>query len=229
MDETSWSTKGERTFAWVMAPTKSEEAVFVVGKTRGKGVAEELFGENWNGVRITDCYGAYKNLQGDHQACWPHIIRKARDLAQNQSLEENKRKFSEVIYRDLQEIYHNLKAVIQNGKSNQKLIPRFKQKVKKEIKAILRFKEAPRKLTDLARLMDKYLDELFTCLKYDNVPADNNKAEQKLRHLVLKRKNSFGTKTEKGNETFSINASVLLSMWWNNRTNFWPRFNELMA
>lgn len=229
MDETSWSTKGERTFAWVMAPTQSEEAVFVVGKTRGKGVAEDLLGEDWNGIKITDCYSAYKNLPGDHQVCWAHIIRKARDLAQNQTLEESKRKFSEDIYHDLQKIYHELKVAIQKGIDKNKLTPKFKQKVTANVKAIMRFKDAPKKLIDLAKLMNKYLDELFTCLKYDNVPAENNKAEQKLRHLVLKRKNSFGTKTEKGNETFSINASVLLSLWWNDRSNFWPKFNELMA
>lgn len=229
MDETSWRTQGERTFAWVMAPTESEEAVFVVGKTRGKGVAEDLLGEYFDGTIITDCYGAYKNLKGDHQACWAHIIRKARDLAQNQSLDDDKRKFAEVIYRDLQKIYHELKVALQKGIDKEKLVPIFKAKTTKVIKTILRCADAPKKLTDLAKLMHKYLDELFTCLKYNNVPAENNKAEQKLRHLVLKRKNSFGAKTDKGNETFSINASVMLSLWWNDRTNFWLRFNELMV
>lgn len=232
MDETSWNTKGEKTFAWVMAPVESKEAVFVVGKTRGKGVAEDLLGESWSGVKITDCYSAYKNLSGDHQVCWAHIIRKARDLAQNQTLEENKRKFADDIYHNLQKIYHELKVAIQKGIDKQnslKSISNFKLKTMKVIKAVLRFANAPKKLTDLAKLMHKYLDELFTCLKYNNVPAENNKAEQKLRHLVLKRKNSFGTKTDKGNETFSINASVLLSLWWNDRSNFWPKFNELMG
>jgi len=232
MDETSWCTQGEKTFAWVMAPTNSEEAVFVVGKTRGKGVAEDLLGDDWDGVKITDCYGAYKNLKGDHQVCWAHIIRKARDLAQNQSLDESKRLFANDIYRDLQKIYHELKVAIQKGINEQKklkLIPVFKAKATKVVRTVLRFTDAPKKLIDLAKLMHKYLDELFTCLKYKNVPAENNKAEQKLRHLVLKRKNSFGAKTDKGNDTFSINASVMLSLWWNDRSNFWLRFNELMV
>lgn len=228
MDETSWLTKGEKTFAWVMAPTESEEAVFVVGKTRGKGIAEDLLGDDFDGTIITDCYGAYKNLKGDHQVCWAHIIRKARDLSQNQALEEDKRSFADDIYHALQEIYHELKVALQKGINNHRSVTRFKDKTTKVIKTILRFTGAPKKLTDLAKLMHKYLDELFTCLKYDNVPAENNKAEQKLRHLVLKRKNSFGAKTNKGNETFSINASVMLSLWWNNRTNFWAKFNELM-
>lgn len=228
MDETSWLTKDEKTFAWVMTPTESEEAVFAVGKTRGKGVAENLLGKDWNGVSISDCYGAYKNLFGDHQVCWVHIIRKARDLAGNQILTKEKRLFANDIYHKLQEIYHELKVVLQDGIDKQKSALKFKAKTIRIIKTILNNALAPKKLIDLAKLMTKYLDELFTCLKYDNVPAENNKAEQKLRHLVLKRKNSFGTKTNKGNETFSINASVILSLWWNDRTNFWTKFNELM-
>ena len=229
LDETGWLTKGERTFAWVMTPTKSEESVFMVGKSRGKGIAENLLGENWHNVRITDCYGAYKNLKGDHQVCWAHMLRKARDLSQNQTLTEDKRKFANNIYFKLQTIYHELKIELQQGVDKQKAIPMFKIKTRNIIKTIQESTDAPKKLLDLSKLMNKYLDELFVCLKYDNVPADNNKAEQKLRHLVLKRKNSFGAKTDKGNETFSINASVMLSLWWNGRLNFWNKFNELMA
>jgi len=229
MDETSWPTRDEKTFAWVMTPVKSEEAVFAVGKTRGKGIAENLLGKNWSGVKISDCYGAYKNLNGDHQICWAHIIRKARDLARNQTLTEGKRSFAEDIYRGLQGIYHELKVALQNRIDKPKSTLEFKTKTMKIVKTILSNTLAPKKLTDLAKLMTKYLDELFTCLKHDNVPAENNKAERKLRHLVLKRKNSFGAKTDKGNKTFSINASVMLSLWWNDRANFWPKFNELMT
>ena len=229
LDETSWPTKDEKTFAWVMTPTESEEVVFSVGKTRGKGIAEDLLGKDWSGVKISDCYNAYKNLNGDHQICWAHIIRKARDLAQNQALTEDKRSFADDVYHNLQKIYHELKIALQNGTDKEKLAPIFKAKMTKVIKTVLGFSDAPKKLIDLAKLMCKYLDELFTCLKYKNVPAENNKAERKLRHLVLKRKNSFGAKTDKGNETFSINASVMLSLWWNDRANFWPKFNELMG
>ncbi|MBU2578886.1 transposase, partial [Patescibacteria group bacterium] len=65
-------------------------------------------------------------------------------------------------------------------------------------------------LTNLANLMEKYKKELFTCVVCKGVAPTNNKAEQKLRHLVLKRKNSFGTKSEKGNKILSINLSIIL-------------------
>ncbi|MBU2579075.1 transposase, partial [Patescibacteria group bacterium] len=84
-------------------------------------------------------------------------------------------------------------------------------------------------LTNLANLMEKYKKELFTCVVCKGVAPTNNKAEQKLRHLVLKRKNSFGTKSEKGNKVLSINLSVILSTWWQNKNNFFQKFNGLLT
>ena len=93
---------------------------------------------------------------------------------------------------------------------------------------IYNFKESPKKLTDIANLILKYKKELFTAVTHDGIPLTNNKAEQGLRHLVLKRKNSFGTQSEDGNKTLQINLSVLLSLWRQNKTTFWLRFRELM-
>ena len=84
-------------------------------------------------------------------------------------------------------------------------------------------------MDDFAKLAREYDDRLFTCIICPDVPPDNNKAERKIRPLVIKRKLSFGTKSEKGDNTFSANATVLFSLWWQDRANFWPKFRELMA
>jgi hypothetical protein len=46
------------------------------------------------------------------------------------------------------------------------------------------------------------------------IPADNNKAERSLRHLVLKRKWCNGSINKKSASYMSINYSVLLSLYW---------------
>ncbi|MFH1233199.1 MAG: transposase [Patescibacteria group bacterium] len=78
-------------------------------------------------------------------------------------------------------------------------------------------------------MLNNLKKQLFTCLKYKGVDATNNKAERKLRHLVLKRKTSFGTKTKKGDEILEINLSILLSLWWQNKKNFFLNFNQLLG
>ena len=64
-------------------------------------------------------------------------------------------------------------------------------------------------------------------MNHKGIPIDNNKAERALRHLVIKRKISFGSKTQRGAETTSILASVILSLKWNNPENWFKTYLAL--
>jgi hypothetical protein len=55
----------------------------------------------------------------------------------------------------------------------------------------------PRKLKTYKETALKECEKYFTCLENEGIPCDNNKAERILRPLVLKRKNCFGSKTQK--------------------------------
>ncbi|NCD07612.1 MAG: hypothetical protein EOL97_16000 [Spirochaetia bacterium] len=52
------------------------------------------------------------------------------------------------------------------------------------------------------------------------MPADNNKAERALRHLVLKRKVSNGSVNARTANFMSVNYSVLLSIYWKSPKQF---------
>ena len=83
----------------------------------------------------------------------------------------------------------------------------------------------------LAKVKDTLLktkEKYLTCLKYPGIiPPDNNKAERAIRHLVIKRKICYGSKTEKGAETLSTLASVLLSLKWMAGADFFTRYLAL--
>ena len=69
------------------------------------------------------------------------------------------------------------------------------------------------KLTRLkAQLIRAGKDRLFVCLP-KNTPCDNNRAERDLRQLVLKRKRSFGSQTEKGAKALATILSVCTTTW----------------
>lgn len=87
--------------------------------------------------------------------------------------------------------------------------------------------EEPKKLSTIKETLRKNTDAYFTCMLHDGIPPDNNKAERALRHLVLKRNISFGSRTQKGADTFSILASVLLSLWWRRPKNFFQEYLSL--
>jgi len=231
LDETGHQTGGEKNYNWIMASGDTEEAVFLIGKNRGKGNAVNLL-KSYYGVRITDCYPAYKNMPGEHQVCWSHIIRKARDLKDNINLDKDKKEFVKTVYGNLKNIYEKITALKDNEPEKQKkpeIISGFEKELAGLIDQIFFSETNIKKLINLGKQMQTYKKQLFTCLKHRAVDATNNKAERKLRHLVLKRKTSFGTKTKKGDKILEINLSVLLSLWWQDRKKFFFNFNQLMG
>lgn len=63
MDESRWKIQSEKAgYAWSMSSTTSTDVVFKLADSRGIGNAQELLGDNYQGIGITDRYPAYKNL-----------------------------------------------------------------------------------------------------------------------------------------------------------------------
>lgn len=232
LDETGWLTGRDKNYNWVMASGDTEEAVFSIDKNRGQGNARDLL-DGYAGVRVTDCYPGYKNIEGTQAVCWSHIIRKFRDLKNNANLPEAKKNFANELYGDASALYEKVKLAGQAPfikMERLKIAPALKKELDGIVKKILASpRQSVKKLTDLAKQLRTYRNQLFTCVTHESVAATNNKAERKLRHIVLKRKNCFGTKTKRGNMIMEINMSVLLSLWWNNREQFFPKFKELMS
>jgi len=87
----------------------------------------------------------------------------------------------------------------------------------------------PEKLKRIKLSLSKNKDKYFTCLDFEGIPTTNNKAERALRHLVLKRHNSRGCKTDKGAFALSVLSSVLLSLWWSKPINFFEEYSKMLT
>ena len=48
-------------------------AAFLHRPGRSKRVEEEVLGDEFEGVLVSDFYGAYNVCQGPHQRCWTHV------------------------------------------------------------------------------------------------------------------------------------------------------------
>lgn len=225
VDETTWPIQvfAKHCFAWVMSAVGSPIRIYKLATSRGKDHAEELLGEATDTfVRITDCYAAYKNMAGLHQICWAHLYRKIRDLLNNANLPAEKRPHVAAWYDEFAVIYAELRAAL-----TLPFKPRQRQRQAREFRVrIAQLREPhpldPKPLADLKMLLAEYDHALFTCLKFDGIPCDNNRAERDLRCLVIKRKKSFGSRTEAGAHALGILLSVAWSTWHANRANFLP-------
>ena len=60
--------------AWPMA------VVLITIIFRSRHVVEEALGDEFEGVLVSDFYGAYNVYQGPHQRCWTHLLRDIHQL-----------------------------------------------------------------------------------------------------------------------------------------------------
>ena len=221
-DETGWKVQKEEQgkYAWVATGAENFDTVFSLGRSRGKGNIEDI---GTGKVGISDDYGAYQNAFAEHQLCWAHPQRKLRDMAESEEFGKRKKKQILKTYQDFSNLYQNIRKKIGNNISIYLKI-RF-QNIFHQITEGHSLDPTP--LSKLKISLRKNKQKYFTFLRHTGIPIDNNKAERALRHLVIKRKISFGSKTQRGAETTSILSSVILSLKWNDPNTWFQKYLKL--
>lgn len=233
IDETSWRTiKGSQgDFAWTMTGANSADVLYLLGRSRGKGNAKELIGENFNNIGITDGYGAYKNIfkAGKHALCWSHPHRTLRDLKNSKCLTNEKKQQCKSVYQKFAQLYVDVRKIQSSPFSKQQRL-KDKDRLMKIFEEIIKpDKNDPAKLKTLKETLKKDKEKYFVCIINPNIPPDNNKAERSLRHLVIKRKKSFGSKTQKGADIMSVLYSVVMSLWNRGKENFFENYQRALS
>lgn len=230
-DETGWRVQsgGQGNYCWISRPTSGEEAIFLMGRSRGKGNAKELRGPVDNQVGITDDYAGYDNLFSKHQLCMSHPQRKLRDLAEAKTLTGQSKAACQKTYQAFSAIYKDVEKTRATVYDKEVWLDK-REEYMERLKALAASSEDdPQKLKRIKQSLVEHVKKYFTCLLEPDIPADNNKAERGLRHVVLKRKISYGSKSQKGADTMSILCSTILSCWWNKPANFFVAYNQLLT
>lgn len=222
-DETPWPIQQEGGgYAWVLADASSPNVCYDLTTSRGAPHAKALFGQGTDqpfvGIRVSDDYSPYRNpeLPGTQQLCWAHLYRCIRDIRHNVNLPKEQLTYVSLWYEGFAAIYEDLRLyltelydeVVRNTQRDelwQRLQVLAQEPTPRE--------SEPDKLTRLkAQLLRAGQDRLFVCLPKDT-PCDNNRAERDLRQLVLKRKRSFGSKTERGAKALATVLSLCTTTW----------------
>jgi len=221
-DETGWNVQKEEQgkFAWVAVGTDNNDTVFSLGRSRGKGNIDDI---GKGKIGISDDYGAYRNSFAEHQLCWAHPQRKLRDMAESNEIERGKKAHCTRVYDMFSSLYRRIRTSVGDSIS-----PYLKRKYRTDFDSVSEHHALdPTPLSKIKAALRKNKEKYFTFLKHPGIPIDNNKAERCLRHLVIKRRTSFGSKTQRGAETTSILASVILSLKWNDPKNWLQKYLKL--
>lgn len=233
-DETTWKVAGGElgNYAWVASGVSSSEVVYLLGQSRGKGVGEALRGDN-RGVHvgISDDYAAYRTMFEEHQLCWAHPHRKLRELAESKALNGVALENCCTTYKAYKQLYRELEYFLSTVPYDKDVWDLQRKAMKERLLELAQPCEGDtKKLQNIKKSLRERVDDYLTCLKIPGIPCDNNKAERMLRHLVLKRKSSHGSKSQKGANMMAILYSVLLSKWLaHNDGSFFVVYEQLLV
>ena len=212
-DETSWRSDGVGHYVWFAG--NENLAFFHIDRHRSAEVAKTIFGEDFGGTLVRDRYAAYNAIGKNWQVCLAHLITNAKDIRTEHALLPKSEKEAAVrsFCDRLIDFCSRLCAAadqLKAGKLSSKQTARIEKHAAAQLRHIckktLRFKPAETLRTYLAGPEQKFL---FTFLRHPGVPPTNNLAEQSLRHLVIFRKISFGTRSPSGLKTHSILPSLV--------------------
>ena len=212
-DETSWRNDGIGHYVWFAG--NEDLAFFHIDRHRSSVVAKSIFGDNYEGIIIRDRYAAYNGIGREWQACLAHISRNAKDIRQEQTLlpqeirDTTTERFCDSIISfcsDACKTGANLNQGIIPWESAADIEKQLTDKLVKICRKPLKFKPAE---TLRSFLTGPESHSLFTFLRHKGVQPTNNHAEQSLRHMVIFRKLSFGTRSQTGIMTHSILPSLV--------------------
>jgi transposase len=238
-DETPWPIQDLQGagYAWNMCDAGSAKVCFALEQSRGATYAQSLFGQGTDqpfaGIRITDDYAAYRSdeLPGQQQLCWAHLYRCIRDVRHNVNLPKAQLPYVTRWYEQFAAVYQDLRSYLSEPYDEavrdtqaDELWQRVQTLATEPIPPLV---GEPEKLTRLkAQLLRAGKDRLLVCLP-KNTPCDNNRAERDLRQLVLKRKRSMGSKSEKGAQALATILSLCTTTWRTSQDNYFTRLAAL--
>lgn len=227
LDESSWRVGRQKDFCWSMTGGESNSSIYKLGVSRGKGYAEGLLGlgkdEKLKSVLISDDYGAYKHISENHQLCWAHLIKKWRDFNSTPHFTQIVKDRVKLEYLEVKSIFKELKENLALHKVplNISKLNYFTQKL--QILSGIKDLDPP-PIARIKNTLQKNISKYLTCLRFPTIQLTNNTAERSLRSLVIKRRISFGSNTQRGADALSITFTVIKELLRTNPDNYWEAY-----
>lgn len=200
-DETGWRIQGMNSWVWLFATPKA--ALYTIEQTRGKGVPQRIFGNNPQGVLVRDDYGAYESLVMAQQSCWAHLLRKSREA----SIRPDASQESKTLYQELKQMFLELKTITEKPFDKKERTQHYQYYLGK-IETIANTNYNQKDAKEIQTRIQNQHKNLITALLHENVPLTNNHAERQVRPMVVLRKISGGSQSDKGAQTQAVNMSI---------------------
>jgi len=211
MDETGWKIAG--TNHWLWTAVNRRLALYRIRRSRGRKVPQEILGQEYGGIVLSDFLSAYDRAGKRRQRCLVHLLRELHRCRQMDRSQE--------YYR----YYKKLRRIIADAKrlDKQRLslaVPVFFRRLRLLKERLFDFSCTAftnKHWQRLSKRLLKYNQELLTFLEVPGLPSDNNHAERMIRPNVIFRNISFQNMSAKGARAHETSMSLLQTMRLQNR------------
>ncbi|MBS3124593.1 IS66 family transposase [Candidatus Woesearchaeota archaeon] len=208
-DSTSWRVNGKNYFAWVFIAMGV--VLYKIRKRNNSKVPLSVFGKKQKGMTLViDRHSALRALAEKAgfllQLCWAHILDDSKGLAKNFGAN------GKYVHRKLKDIFAMAKSFEGKG------MPEQVEALKAEIFSLtLRHYQHSTVRKFVNNLYYRDIESLFRFVTDPDVDATNNLSERKLRHLVIIRKISNGSRSQRGAHATAILLSVIQTLKFNKK------------
>ena len=195
LDETGWHEGQQR--AWLWTAVTTWVTVFVVRRSRGGKVAQELLGERFWGWLVTDRWSAYSwDPSWRRQLCWAHLL---RDIEAMIARGGRSQEIGEALRAQARQMFHWWHRV-RDGTLAHTTFASYMWPIRREVERLLDAGQrcGVPKTEGTCREILKLRQALWTFVRHEEVEPTNNAAERAIRPGVLWRKGSFGTQSPQG-------------------------------
>jgi hypothetical protein len=202
IDETPVKLRKTTGYVWVVS--SATEVCYIFRDTREGSFLQELLGA-FEGVLVSDFFTAYDSLKCPQQKCLIHLMRDINDDLRKDPYNQEMRSIAEPFGRLLKEIV----LTIDRFGLRRRHLHKYAKPAEKLCSAI-----AERQFTSAAGAkyqsrFDKYRNKMFTFLKHDAVPWNNNNAEHAVHYFAKLRRFTDGTFTRESLQQLLILVSVI--------------------
>jgi transposase-like protein len=212
-DETGWRVNGKTYWMWCF--TNQDTTYYVIDKSRGSPVVKRFFKQVFKGILITDFWGAYNAVVcARKQKCLVHLLRELKTVTKKWK-NENKNPHDDwaIFLKRLKRILRDaIRLCGKRSKLETPVVERLRNRIERRLTGLLKGQWKNSDATRLVKRLRRHRNELLTFLYQDNVPFDNNHAERMIRDGVIKRKNSYGNRSQNGTETQAVLMSILQTL-----------------
>jgi hypothetical protein len=205
-DETGWRENGRNRYLWTFStPTHC----YYTSGSREKGMVDTVLGPDFAGVLVSDFYAAYDHYAGVQQKCWVHLLREIDALSRAHPADEPLAAWAKAIHHVYTDALADAAALTARAAAadERRAVRRSCEQRLWAICAPFAADETALQAR-LCRRVDKYRHALFSFVREPDVPSHNNAAERSVRHEVISRKISGGSRSAAGTRTRTTLATL---------------------